>query len=84
MTDARTDLIEALAKDLGTAPLNPQEIDGILSLAAVAAHLTGDRTSAPLTSFLAGVAAAGAADRIDTIDQVRKRAGELRPAEGSA
>jgi hypothetical protein len=77
MTDARTDLIEALAKDLGMVPLSQPEIDAVLSLAAVAAHGTGDRTTAPLASFLAGCAAAGAEDRVETIDRARKRAGEL-------
>ena len=77
MTDARTDLIEALAGDLGTAPLSQTEIDAVLSLAAVAAHGTGDRTTAPLVSFLAGCAAAGAGNRVDTIDRARKRTGEL-------
>ncbi|HUO71333.1 MAG TPA: DUF6457 domain-containing protein [Solirubrobacteraceae bacterium] len=83
MTDARTDLIEALAKDLGSAPLSQPEIDAILSLAAVAAHGTGDRTAAPLASFLAGVAAAGADSRVATIDRARKRAGELSAPGGS-
>ncbi len=77
MTDARRDLIEALAKDLDTAPLDQPEIDAVLSLAAVAAHGTGDRTAAPLVSFLAGLAAARADNRVATVDRARKRAGEL-------
>ena len=53
MGDARSELIDALAEYVGVAPLTPAEIESVLSLAAVAAHGTGDRTTAPLASFLA-------------------------------
>jgi hypothetical protein len=48
----------------------------------VAAHGTGDRTAAPLASFLAGMKAAGVPDRVAVLDDVRRRAAELAP-EGS-
>jgi hypothetical protein len=73
MADAQTELLEALAKHVGTPPLTQAEIDAILDLAGAAAHGTGDRTSAPLTTFLAGIAAAGAADRAATLDDMHDR-----------
>jgi hypothetical protein len=79
MAVARADLIDALAKNLGAPPLTPSEIEAILSLAAVAAHGTGDRTSAPLVSFLAGITAATSTDRVTTLDDVRRRVAELAP-----
>jgi hypothetical protein len=80
MGDARTALIEALAEDIGVAPLTAAEIESVLSLAAVAAHGTGDRTTAPLASFLAGLAAAGSQDRTASLDQTRRRVAELAPS----
>jgi hypothetical protein len=49
----------------------------VLSLAAVAAHGTGDRTSAPLVSFLAGIAAAGTEDRAEVLDRARQQTGAI-------
>ena len=77
MGDPRTDLIDALAEELGVAPLTPAEIESLLSLAAAAAHGTGDRTTAPLASFLAGLAAAGSQDRAASLDKTRRRVAEL-------
>jgi hypothetical protein len=72
MAARRSDLIEALAAHVGTAPLTEGEIEACLALAAVAAHGTGDRTSAPLASFLAGIAAAESEDRTATLDELRR------------
>lgn len=80
MGEARTDLIDGLAKHVGVPPLTPVEIESVLALAAVAAHGTGDRTSAPLASFLAGVAAAGLGDRIAALDDARRTVAQLAPA----
>jgi hypothetical protein len=80
MGDARTALIEALAEDIGVAPLTAAEIESVLSLAAVAAHGTGDRTTAPLASFLAGLAAACSQDRTASLDRARRRVAELAPS----
>jgi hypothetical protein len=79
MEDARANLIDGLAEHVGVAPLTPTEIESVLALAAVAAHGTGDRTTAPLASFLAGLAAAKADDRAGSLDEVRRRAAELVP-----
>jgi hypothetical protein len=78
--DARSDLIDALAEYVGVAPLTPAEIESVLSLAAVAAHGTGDRTTAPLASFLAGLAAARSQDRVVSLDDARRRVAELAPS----
>lgn len=79
MEQGRARLIEALAEKLGVAPLSEAEVEGVLSLAAVAAHGTGDRTAAPVASFLAGLAAAGAQDRTAELDRVRRLAAEIAP-----
>ena len=79
MGDARGNLIDALAQHIGVAPLTPAEIESVLALAAVAAHGTGDRTTAPLASFLAGLSAAQAEDRVASLDEIRRRAAELAP-----
>lgn len=80
MAANRADLIEALAVHIGTPSLTSAEIEAVLSLAAVAAHGTGDRTTAPLAAFLAGIAAAGSGDRAGTLDEIRRRAADLAPA----
>ena len=82
MADARADLIDGLAKHVGVPPLTPTEIESVLALAGVAAHGTGDRTAAPLASFLAGLAAAKAGDRSAALDDVRRHAGKLAPPPG--
>jgi hypothetical protein len=81
MATTRTDLIEALAAHIGTSPLTEREIEACLALAAVAAHGTGDRTAAPLVSFLAGTAAAGSEDRVATMDELRRRAADIAPVQ---
>ena len=81
MPTTRTELIEGLAGRTDLAPLTQTEIESILSLAAVAAHGTGDRTSAPLVSFLAGLEAAGADDRAESLDAFRRQVAELAPGE---
>jgi len=79
MADARTELIDGLAKHIGVPSLSASEIESVLALAAVAAHGTGDRTSAPLASFLAGIAAATSGDRVAALDEARRTAAELAP-----
>lgn len=80
MAATRADLIDALADQIGAPPLTDGEIEACLALAAVAAHGTGDRTTAPLASFLAGIAAAGSEDRAGALEDIRRRAAELAPA----
>ena len=79
MGEARTDLIDGLAKHVGVPPLTSDEIESLLALAGAAAHGTGDRTSAPLVSFLAGVATAGTEDRLAVLDDARRTVAELAP-----
>ena len=79
MTATRAELIDALAESIGTPPLTPSEIEACLSLAAVAAHGTADRTTAPLASFLAGIAAAQSDDRGAALDDVRRQVAKLAP-----
>lgn len=81
MPATRADLIAALAGHIGTQPLTEGEIEACLALAAVAAHGTSDRTTAPLASFLAGVAAGTSEDRATTLDQIRRKAAELAPTD---
>jgi len=83
MTDARAPLIDGLATHLEVPPLTPSEIESILALAAVAAHGTGDRTSAPLVSFLAGAAAAKSGDRRTALDDARRTTAELAPSQAA-
>lgn len=77
MADPRSELLEVLAGEVGVAPLSGAEVDALLDLASVAAHGTGDRTSAPLTTFLAGIAAAGGGDRLGSVARLRERTAEL-------
>jgi hypothetical protein len=79
MATARDELTSALAERIGTPPLTPGEIESVLALAAVTAHGTGDRTTAPLVSFLGGIAAANADDRTAALDEIRRHAAEIAP-----
>lgn len=81
MGSARADLIGELAAQLGVSPLTAAEIEAILALAAVAAHSTGDRTSAPLVSYLTGLSAATCRDRLAALDDARRRVAELAPSQ---
>jgi len=73
MTTTRADLIETLANHVGTTPVTEAEIDACLALAGAAAHATGDRTSAPLAVFLAGMAAAHGESRITVLEEMRHK-----------
>jgi len=73
-------MLEALADAVGVPPLTPSEIESLLSLATVAAHGTNDRTTAPLASFLAGLAAAMSPDRAASVEEMRRRVADLAPA----
>ena len=79
MTATRAELADALAVHIGAPPLTEAEIESILELAGVAAHGTGDRTSAPLASYLAGIAAADATDRGASLAEIRRVAAEVAP-----
>jgi hypothetical protein len=78
VSSQRAEVIDALAERVGTPPLTAAEIESVLALAAVAAHSTGDRTTAPAASFLAGIAAATAHDRVALLDKRRRHVGLAR------
>ena len=82
MADRRAEVIAALADRADGRELTEAEIESVLALAAVAAHTTGDRTTAPLASFLAGIAAAGAEDRVALLDELRRHVAELTEGSG--
>lgn len=69
MADPRSELIEAVARVLHVSALDETEVDAVLSLAGAAAHGTADRTAAPLTCYLAGLAASDA-DRAQVLARV--------------
>lgn len=81
MAIARDDLLDHVAAQIGTQPLTATQIDTLLDIARVAAHGTGDRTSAPLVTFLAGIAAARGDDRAVTIAEVQRDVAEIAPIE---
>lgn len=68
----RAEVVDALADQVGAPKLTESEIESVLALAAVAAHSSGDRTTAPLATFLAGVAAGQTDDRGTVIDDLRR------------
>ena len=80
VADRRAEVIDSLADRVGTRPLTAAEIESVLALAAVDAHGTGDRTTAPLTAFLAGVAAAAADDRITLLDGLSRHVADVTAA----
>jgi hypothetical protein len=53
---ARRQLAEAVGGEAGDYDLSPADVERILELARVAAHESGDRTNAPLISYLVGLA----------------------------
>jgi Domain of unknown function (DUF6457) len=53
---SRKSLAEAVGADASDYELGPGEIERLLELARVAAHESGDRTNAPLVSYLVGLA----------------------------
>ncbi len=81
MTATRAELVDHLAEQAGIAPLTTAEIDAALALAGAAAHGTGDRTSAPIACFLAGLAAAGFESRDACIAAFQERTATFAPAE---
>lgn len=79
MGDAGAELVGEFANRVGVPPLTSAEIESVLALASAAAHGTGDRTSAPLVSFLAGIAVANAGDRVAALAEARRTVAELAP-----
>jgi hypothetical protein len=93
-SDERLDeFFTALSDRLGTVALGRAEIDVVLDLARVVAHLE-ERRYAPLTAYLAGLGLADSADVDDpdaradhirgVIGVVRDLAGSLDPGGGNS
>ncbi len=53
---SRKSLADAVGAPASEYDLGPAEIERLLELARVAAHDSGDRTNAPLVSYLVGLA----------------------------
>ncbi len=56
LESSRKSLAEAVGAAAEEYELGPGEIERLLELARVAAHDSGDRTNAPLVSYLVGLA----------------------------
>ena len=60
---ARRRLAEAVGEDVSGYDLSPADVERILELSRVAAHDSGERTNAPLLSYLVGLARGRNAER---------------------
>jgi hypothetical protein len=54
LTRARDDLAEVAEVPPGDLELSDTDVDTLLDLARIAAHVSGDRTNAPLVCYLVG------------------------------
>jgi hypothetical protein len=65
---SRKSLAESVGAPASEYELGPGEIERLLELARIAAHDSGDRTNAPLVSYLVGLARGRNPDR--TLDEL--------------
>ena len=72
LTSARDAVAEAAGIDPASLDLSEADEATILDLARIAAHVSGERTNAPLLCYLAGQATAGGASLQTVADAVRK------------
>jgi hypothetical protein len=72
LTSARDVVAEAAKIDRSSLELSDADAATILDLARIAAHVSGERTNAPLLCYLAGRATAGGASLETVADAVRK------------
>jgi hypothetical protein len=56
LQEARAKLAAAVGEDVAAYDLSRAEMDELLELARVAAHVSGERTNAPLICYLVGLA----------------------------
>jgi hypothetical protein len=56
LTDAQARVAELVGDEPDSYSLGETEIEMLLALAGTAAHSSGDRTNAPLATFLVGLA----------------------------
>lgn len=61
--------LDDLAATLGVAPLRDEEVTDLLAVARDVAH-GSERRFAPLSTFLAGVAVAGGAERPEEVARI--------------
>jgi hypothetical protein len=78
MQQARADLAQAVGDLPASIPLSQTDIDQILELARVAAHESGERPTAPVVTYLAGIVRGRhpETDLSDLVDAVVKRTPE--------
>jgi hypothetical protein len=72
LTSARDVVADAAGIDRSSLELSDADAATILDLARIAAHVSGERTNAPLLCYLAGRATAGGASLETVADAVRK------------
>ncbi len=63
LNQAQGRIAELVGDEPSVYELTEADADTLLALAGVAAHTSGDRTNAPLVTFLAGVALGRHSDR---------------------
>lgn len=71
LTDARDALAETVGIPAAELELSDEDVATLLELARVAAHVSGERTNAPLLCYLVG-RAQGGADLESLADAVRR------------
>jgi hypothetical protein len=65
-----TEWASRFAEALGGAPPTPEEVDGILQLAAIAAHAS-QRQAAPITCWLAARSGVSVQDALDVATRLQ-------------
>jgi hypothetical protein len=63
LSGAQERIAAAVGDEPGAYVLSEEDAEQLLALAGVAAHTSGDRTNAPLATFLAGLALGRHGDR---------------------
>ncbi len=78
--------MDGVARALGRPALTDDEMELLLTLARDVSHASGDRRTAPLTTFLAGemVASTAAGSRRDAIDRARRLVDGVSGSGGAA
>lgn len=67
LTEASARLADAAGVDPAEFTLDQTAVDGLLDLARIAAHDSGDRTNAPLLTYLVGVAHGRSGHSLETL-----------------
>ena len=72
LISARDGVAEVAGVDPSSLEVSPSDEETILDLARIAAHVSGERTNAPLLCYLVGRAVAGGADLDELAAAVRQ------------